>query len=86
MALAEHVPLAVISADSRQLYRGFDIGTAKPSAAERARVPHFGIDVVDPTARYSAAAPQPSMFWSSRGLSAGRVDRYMLAKELGNFG
>lgn len=46
---------AVVSADSRQIYRGFDIGTAKPSAAERARVPHAGIDVADPRERYSAA-------------------------------
>src|SRR5919106_5610320 len=46
----------IISADSRQIYRRFDIGTAKPLVAERARVPHEGIDVVDPTERYSAAA------------------------------
>jgi tRNA dimethylallyltransferase len=45
----------IISADSRQVYRGFDIGTAKPSPAERARVPHRGIDVADPEERYSAA-------------------------------
>lgn len=56
MRLADEVPLAIISADSRQVYRRFDIGTAKPDAAARARVPHFGIDVVDPDVRYSAAA------------------------------
>jgi tRNA dimethylallyltransferase len=56
MALAARIPLAVISADSRQIYRGFDIGTAKSSAADRTRLPHFGIDVADPTERYSAAA------------------------------
>src|SRR6185437_6501852 len=55
-ALAARVPLAVVSADSRQIYRGFDIGTAKPTAAERACIPHFGVDVVDPVTRYSAAA------------------------------
>jgi tRNA dimethylallyltransferase len=54
--LAEHMPATIVSADSRQVYRGFDIGTAKPTAGERARVPHVGIDVVDPTERYSAAA------------------------------
>jgi tRNA dimethylallyltransferase len=54
MALAERHGLAIVSADSRQVYRGFDIGTAKPSPADRARVPHYGLDVVDPTARYSA--------------------------------
>ena len=53
--LAGRHPVEIISADSRQVYRRFDIGTAKPSSAERARVPHHGIDVVDPTERYSAA-------------------------------
>lgn len=47
--------ILIISADSRQIYRGFDIGTAKPTREERARVPHRGVDVVEPTARYSAA-------------------------------
>ena len=56
LALAEAQGATVVSADSRQVYRGFDVGTAKPTAAERARVPHRGIDVVDPTVRYSAAA------------------------------
>jgi len=46
---------AIVSADSRQLYRGFDIGTAKPTAAERDLVEHFGIDVADPSERWSAA-------------------------------
>lgn len=54
--LAQRHGAAIISADSRQIYRGFDIGTAKPTADERRRVPHFGIDVRDPTERYSAAA------------------------------
>lgn len=52
--LARHHPLVIISADSRQVYRRFDIGTAKPSAADRASVPHRGIDVTDPTERCSA--------------------------------
>jgi tRNA dimethylallyltransferase len=55
LALAEAVGATIVSADSRQVYRRFDIGTAKPSAADRQRVPHEGIDVVDPTVRYSAA-------------------------------
>ena len=55
MAIAERVPVAILSADSRQVYRGFDIGTAKPTAPDRARVPHFGVDVVDPTSRFTAA-------------------------------
>lgn len=55
--LAERVgSLTIVSADSRQVYRGFDVGTAKPTPAERARVPHAGIDVAEPTARYSAFA------------------------------
>lgn len=53
--LAGRRPIQIISADSRQVYRGFDIGTAKPTPAERARVPHRGIDVADPGERYSAA-------------------------------
>jgi tRNA dimethylallyltransferase len=53
-ALAAHWPLAVISADSRQVYRGLDIGTAKPTAELRARVPHYGLDLVEPGQRYSA--------------------------------
>jgi tRNA dimethylallyltransferase len=54
LALREHWPVVVISADSRQVYRRLDIGTAKPSQADRALVPHFGLDVVEPGERYSA--------------------------------
>jgi tRNA dimethylallyltransferase len=54
LALAAHWALEVISADSRQIYRRLDIGTAKPTRRERARVPHCGIDVVEPGTRYSA--------------------------------
>ncbi len=54
LALAAHWPLEIISADSRQVYRRLDIGTAKPTKKERAKVPHHGIDLVDPGARYSA--------------------------------
>lgn len=53
--LAEARGLAILSADSRQLYRGFDVGTAKPTVAERQRVPHYLVDIIDPTERYSAA-------------------------------
>jgi tRNA dimethylallyltransferase len=56
MWLAACEPTVVISADSRQIYRGFDVGTAKPTTDERAHVPHRGIDVIEPTERYSAAA------------------------------
>jgi tRNA dimethylallyltransferase len=54
MALAAHWPLEIISADSRQVYRRLDIGTAKPTRKERARVPHHGLDLIDPGTRYSA--------------------------------
>jgi tRNA dimethylallyltransferase len=54
--LASRDASTIISADSRQIYHGFDIGSAKPTLDERARVPHRGIDIVEPTVRYSAAA------------------------------
>jgi tRNA dimethylallyltransferase len=54
LQLAEHVPLEVISMDSALVYRGLDIGTAKPSPAIRAAVPHHLIDILEPTEAYSA--------------------------------
>lgn len=54
-ALAEHFPCEIISMDSMQVYRGMDIGTAKPSRQERASIPHHLIDIVDPDAQYDAA-------------------------------
>ena len=54
LALAAHWPLEILSADSRQIYRRLDIGTAKPTRKERARVPHHGLDLVEPGMRYSA--------------------------------
>lgn len=53
--IAEGRPATVISADSRQVYRGLDIGTAKVTAADRARVPHAGLDLVDPDERFALA-------------------------------
>jgi tRNA dimethylallyltransferase len=47
-------PITVISADARQVYRGLDLGTAKPDLDLRRRVPHRGLDLVDPGERYSA--------------------------------
>ena len=52
--LAECAPVEIVSVDSAQVYRGMDIGTAKPSAALRTRLPHHLIDVCDPAERYSA--------------------------------
>jgi tRNA dimethylallyltransferase len=55
MQLGAEIPLEIVSNDSAQVYRGMDIGTAKPSAAERAAVPHHLIDIRDPAEPYSAA-------------------------------
>jgi tRNA dimethylallyltransferase len=54
LALSAHWRHEIVSADSRQVYRRLDIGTAKPTRKERARVPHHGIDIIEPGARYSA--------------------------------
>lgn len=53
--LAEKFGGEIICADSRTIYRGMDIGTAKPSTEERARVPHWGLDLVNPGERFTAA-------------------------------
>jgi len=58
IALAQALGGEIVSADSRQVYRGMDIGTAKPSAAERAAAPHHLIDVVDPDEEFSLARYQ----------------------------
>jgi tRNA dimethylallyltransferase len=55
MEVARRWPVEIVSVDSAQVYRGMDIGTAKPSATERAAVPHHLIDVRDPEQPYSAA-------------------------------
>jgi tRNA dimethylallyltransferase len=54
LQLASTRPIELVSVDSAQVYRGMDIGTAKPSPAERQAVPHHLIDLIDPTGRYSA--------------------------------
>jgi tRNA dimethylallyltransferase len=55
LALARRWPVEIVSVDSALVYRGMDIGTAKPSAAERAAVPHHLLDLVEPEGSYSAA-------------------------------
>jgi tRNA dimethylallyltransferase len=55
LALAREFPVEIISVDSAQVYRGMDIGTAKPSLSEQAAVRHHLIDIIDPTETYSAA-------------------------------
>ena len=54
MELAAKLPIEIVSVDSAQVYRGMDVGTAKPSVAEQKRVRHHLIDLLEPTERYSA--------------------------------
>ena len=54
LALAREFPIEIVSVDSAQVYRGLDIGSAKPRASEREVVPHHLIDMVEPTTSYSA--------------------------------
>ena len=55
LAIAREIPAEIISVDSALVYRGMDIGTAKPSAEELASAPHHLIDIIDPTESYSVA-------------------------------
>ncbi|MFZ6771344.1 tRNA (adenosine(37)-N6)-dimethylallyltransferase MiaA [Undibacterium sp. SXout7W] len=55
LEIARHFPAEIISVDSALVYRGMDIGTAKPSAAELAAVPHHLIDIISPAQSYSVA-------------------------------
>ena len=55
LALAGEIPLEILVADSRQVYRGMDIGTAKPDAKARATVPHHLLDLIDPGEPFSVA-------------------------------
>jgi len=75
VAIAEAVGGEIVAADSRQVYRGFDIGTAKPSAAERARARHHCVDLVEPddtfdVARFRAAAAAAIADITRRGRAA----------------
>ncbi|HET6201820.1 MAG TPA: tRNA (adenosine(37)-N6)-dimethylallyltransferase MiaA [Planctomycetota bacterium] len=72
LALARFAPIEAISMDSMQVFRGMDIGTAKPTAAERAVLPHHGIDLVTPAesfnvARYLALAESAAAAVEARG-------------------
>jgi tRNA dimethylallyltransferase len=82
MAVANHLPIEVVSADSRAVYRWMDIGTAKPSLEERQRLPHHLIDVVDPDERYSLALYQSQ----AQAAIAGIVDRGRLPMLVGGAG
>jgi tRNA dimethylallyltransferase len=54
LRLADEFPIELVSVDSAQVYRGMDLGSAKPDAATRARVPHHLLDLVEPNQSYSA--------------------------------
>ena len=74
LALSAYLPLEVISADSRQLYRRLDIGTAKPTRRERQRVPHHGIDVAEPGERFSAGRfAREGAAWLEQTRARGRI-------------
>ncbi|HET8552598.1 MAG TPA: tRNA (adenosine(37)-N6)-dimethylallyltransferase MiaA [Gammaproteobacteria bacterium] len=73
-ALADRLPVEIVSVDSAMVYRGMDIGTAKPSAAEQAAVPHHLIDILDPEESYSAAQFRSDALAAMAGITArGRV-------------
>ncbi|MGH7443534.1 MAG: tRNA (adenosine(37)-N6)-dimethylallyltransferase MiaA [Longimicrobiales bacterium] len=72
--VARRIGGEVVSVDSRQVYCGMDIGTAKPSMAERGGVPHHGFDLVDPDERYSAGRfARAAWQWIDEIRARGRV-------------
>ncbi|MGB5200122.1 MAG: tRNA (adenosine(37)-N6)-dimethylallyltransferase MiaA, partial [Sedimenticolaceae bacterium] len=74
IALREYLPVELISVDSAMIYRGMDIGTAKPSAEELACAPHRLIDICDPAESYSAAQFCEDALREMRAITAtGRV-------------
>lgn len=72
-ALADVFPLGLVSVDSALVYRGLDIGTAKPDAATLARYPHALLDIRDPGAPYSAAMFREDALQAMARTAAGRV-------------
>jgi tRNA dimethylallyltransferase len=77
LKLCEIYNAAIVSADSRQIYCEFNIGTAKPTREECARVTHYGIDVVEPAERYSAARwAREAREWIE---SAGEIEKESVA-------
>ncbi|HEY8166326.1 MAG TPA: tRNA (adenosine(37)-N6)-dimethylallyltransferase MiaA [Gemmatimonadaceae bacterium] len=74
LQLALEYGATIISADSRQIYRAFDIGTAKPSWSERVAIPHCGIDVAQPEERYSASRwAREATHWIAEARNNGRA-------------
>lgn len=91
LALAEPLQAEIVSMDSMLVYRGMDLGTAKPSAEEQAQVPHHLIDVVEPheefsVARWLEAADQVERALADRGRNAlyvGGTNLYLKARTAG---
>lgn len=87
LALAQRLGCCILSADSRQIYREFNIGTAKPTAAERRQAPHYLLDICDPTATLTLAdyqtqaqeilaqQPQPPLLVGGTGLYVKAITR-----------
>lgn len=74
LALHEHLPVELISVDSSQVYRGMDVGTAKPTPAQLARAAHRLIDIRDPTESYSAAEFRADAFHEMQDIwRSGRI-------------
>lgn len=74
VSLGQRLPVTIISADARQVYRRLDIGTAKPAPALRAQVPHEGIDVVEPGERFSAGRfAREAAGWLTAARAGGRL-------------
>jgi len=74
LELAQLLPVEIVSVDSAQIYRGMDIGTAKPDAAARARVTHHLVDLIDPDQSYSAARFRADALAAIAGIrSRGRI-------------
>ncbi len=70
LALADALGAEIVSADSRQVYRGMDIGTAKVGAIDRARIVHHGLDLVEPDGRFTAADYRRYALGALSGISA----------------
>ena len=74
LAVAKHLDVEIISMDSRQIYRGMDVGTGKVTEEERDRVPHFGLDIRDPDQGYSAGQfSRDARKWIEEISARGRV-------------
>lgn len=74
LALARHLDVEIISMDSRQVYRGMDVGTGKATPREQALVPHHGLDIRNPDERYSAGQfSRDSRRWIQEIEERGRI-------------